>query len=145
MFVQGLGFGTNFTCMLLAVQNAVPWNRRGAATSMYQFARNMGGTLAVAVLGLVLTAALSGALNQLGPAILGQVATAGGGGGAGGQLGAASVLLDLHARDLLAAPAKTALIGALMDGLRPVIWALAILSAATLGVTALFPRQIRPE
>src|SRR5205823_5892498 len=88
MFVQGVGFGTNFSCMLIAVQNAVPWNRRGAATSVYQFSRNMGGTLAVAILGLLLTSTLADALAHL-PAAVTAVGGAGSAvSGPGAQLGA---------------------------------------------------------
>jgi EmrB/QacA subfamily drug resistance transporter len=143
MFVQGLGFGTNFTCMLIAVQNAVAWNRRGAATSVYQFSRNMGGTLAVAVLGLLLTTALSSALAHLAPAITAAVGAGGPAAGQGAQLGAASVLLDIHARTTLAPDVKTALIETLMAGLRPVIWALVVFSAGTFLATCFFPRSVR--
>jgi hypothetical protein len=40
------------------VQNAVPWNRRGVATSANQFFRTIGGSIAVAALGAVLNAHL---------------------------------------------------------------------------------------
>lgn len=59
MFVLGLGLGFTSTPYLLAVQNAVPWNRRGVATSSVQFFRSIGGAIAVAALGAVLNLELA--------------------------------------------------------------------------------------
>jgi len=63
MFVLGLGLGFTSTPYLLAVQNAVPWNRRGVATGSVQFFRSIGGAIMVAALGAVLNAHLA---DQLG-------------------------------------------------------------------------------
>jgi EmrB/QacA subfamily drug resistance transporter len=63
MFFLGMGLGFTSTPYLLAVQNAVPWNRRGVATSSVQFFRSIGGAIMVAVLGAVLNAHLR---SQLG-------------------------------------------------------------------------------
>ncbi|HEX6558789.1 MAG TPA: MDR family MFS transporter [Longimicrobiales bacterium] len=54
MAVIGLGMGFVATPYLVAVQNAVPWNRRGVVTSSNQFFRTIGGAIMVAVLGAVL-------------------------------------------------------------------------------------------
>ena len=59
MFLLGLGLGFTSTPYLLAVQNAVPWNRRGVATSSVQFFRSIGGAIAVAALGAVLNLELA--------------------------------------------------------------------------------------
>jgi MFS family permease len=61
-----IGFGMGFLAMpyLVAIQNAVPWNRRGVITSTNQFFRTIGGAIIVAVLGAVLNARLH---NLLGP------------------------------------------------------------------------------
>lgn len=61
-----IGFGLGFlaTPYLVAVQTAVPWNRRGVATSSNQFFRTIGGSIMVAVLGAVLNARMR---QQLGP------------------------------------------------------------------------------
>jgi EmrB/QacA subfamily drug resistance transporter len=64
MFLLGLGLGFLSTPYLLAVQNAVPRNRRGVATSSVQFFRSIGGAIAVAALGAVLNAHLA---RRLGP------------------------------------------------------------------------------
>jgi hypothetical protein len=44
--------------LLIAVQTSVEWRQRGVATASTMFARTIGGTLAVGVLGAVLSAAL---------------------------------------------------------------------------------------
>ncbi|MFC1791259.1 MDR family MFS transporter [Gemmatimonadota bacterium] len=63
MFFLGMGLGFTSTPFLLAVQNAVPWNRRGIATSTVQFFRSIGGAIAVAALGAVLNTHLAGELG----------------------------------------------------------------------------------
>lgn len=64
MFFLGMGLGFTSTPYLLAVQNAVPWNRRGVATSSVQFFRSIGGAITVAALGAVLNAHLVGQLGH---------------------------------------------------------------------------------
>jgi EmrB/QacA subfamily drug resistance transporter len=63
MIVIGLGNGFIATPFLVAVQNAVPWNRRGVATSTNQFFRTIGGSISVAALGAVLNAHLRDVLG----------------------------------------------------------------------------------
>lgn len=63
MIVVGLGNGFMATPFLVAVQNAVPWNRRGVATSTNQFFRTIGGSISVAALGAVLNAHLRDVLG----------------------------------------------------------------------------------
>ncbi len=62
MGVTGFGLGFMATPYLVAVQNAVPWGRRGVATSSVQFFRTIGGAIAVAVFGAMLNGALAPAL-----------------------------------------------------------------------------------
>jgi EmrB/QacA subfamily drug resistance transporter len=64
MFFLGLGLGFLSTPYLLAVQNAVPWHRRGVATSSVQFFRTIGGAIAVAALGAVLNAHLASRIGS---------------------------------------------------------------------------------
>jgi EmrB/QacA subfamily drug resistance transporter len=66
MFLLGLGLGFSSTPYLLAVQNAVPWNRRGVATSSVQFFRSIGGAIAVAALGAILNLELA---QRVGPEV----------------------------------------------------------------------------
>ncbi len=55
----GLGLGFMSTPFIVAVQTAVPWQRRGVATSSQQFFRTIGGAISVAALGAVLNARLA--------------------------------------------------------------------------------------
>lgn len=57
--VIGVGFGFSVPAMLIAVQSSVSRQRMGAATSMIQFSRSMGGSIGVGVMG--------GILNWLAP------------------------------------------------------------------------------
>ena len=64
MVLIGIGNGFIATPFLVAVQNAVPWNRRGVATSANQFFRTIGGSIAVAALGAVLNSHLRAVLGE---------------------------------------------------------------------------------
>ncbi len=59
MFVTGLGFGLSFTVYTVAVQSAVSWNLRGAATSSNTFIRTLGQTVGVAVFGTLFNHSLA--------------------------------------------------------------------------------------
>lgn len=64
--VAGFGVGITFPCFSISVQNAVPAQLLGAATSATQFFRQIGGALGLAVLGSFMTARFhSGALQAL--------------------------------------------------------------------------------
>lgn len=70
MVVIGFGNGFVSTPYLVATQNAVPWNRRGVATSASQFFRTVGGCIATAALGALLnsrlkTSGLASALHSV--------------------------------------------------------------------------------
>jgi hypothetical protein len=54
MFVLGAGLGMVMQTLVLAVQNAVPHEELGAATSGLTFFRSMGGAFGVAIFGSVL-------------------------------------------------------------------------------------------
>ena len=54
----GIGLGLANTALLIAVQTSVEWRQRGVATASTMFARTIGGTLAVGVLGAMLSSAL---------------------------------------------------------------------------------------
>lgn len=62
MVLLGLGMGPVNSLLTLAVQNATPREQLGMATSANQFFRQIGGTLAVAVFGTVMTGHLRGDL-----------------------------------------------------------------------------------
>lgn len=57
-FIMGFGMGLlNITCVVM-VQGSVEWSKRGSATASLLFARSMGNTLGVTVLGAILNIAL---------------------------------------------------------------------------------------
>ncbi len=60
--LMGIGMGLSVPAFLIAVQSSVRRQDLGAATSTIQFSRNIGGTLGVSVLGVFLSARLTGHL-----------------------------------------------------------------------------------
>jgi EmrB/QacA subfamily drug resistance transporter len=58
LVVMGVGMGTMFQVFVIATQNAVEVADLGVATAAIQFFRSMGGSLAVAALGTLLTTRL---------------------------------------------------------------------------------------
>jgi EmrB/QacA subfamily drug resistance transporter len=53
MVVAGIGIGSMMQVFVLSVQNAVPRARIGSATALTQFARQMGATLGVTIMGVL--------------------------------------------------------------------------------------------
>lgn len=51
MFLLGVGFGLSMTSFIIGVQEAVGWNQRGISTSIQMFARSIGQTLGVTLIG----------------------------------------------------------------------------------------------
>ena len=64
MFIAGLGVGPTFAVFTLIVQNAVPFNLLGVATSNLTFFRQIGGTVALAIVGTIFSSSL---LEEIGP------------------------------------------------------------------------------
>ena len=67
MFVTGMGMGPAFSIFALAVQNSVPVQQIGAATSSVSFFQQVGGSVGLAITGTLFTSSLT---QQL-PASLG--------------------------------------------------------------------------
>jgi EmrB/QacA subfamily drug resistance transporter len=65
MVVLGAGIGPTNSLLTLAVQNALPEDKLGAATSANQFFRQIGGTLGVGVFGALITARVRAGLPDL--------------------------------------------------------------------------------
>jgi len=59
MILLGIGLGPGIPLFTLAIQNAVPPQRIGFATSMATFARSMGVTVGLAVIGTIFAATLA--------------------------------------------------------------------------------------
>ncbi len=119
MVLVGIGSGFVATPYLVAVQNAVPWNRRGVATSAGQFFRTIGGSIAVAALGALLNARLE---QRIGPGMN------------------ANAALDPHLRRTLSPEQVQTLAEGLGAGLHAVFVACAFIALAGLVITLLFPR-----
>jgi EmrB/QacA subfamily drug resistance transporter len=64
MFIAGIGVGPTFAVFTLIVQNAVPFNMLGVATSNLTFFRQIGGTVALAIVGTMFA---SGFQSEIGP------------------------------------------------------------------------------
>ena len=64
MFLAGLGVGPTFSVFTIVVQNAVPFHELGVATSNLTFFRQIGGTVALAIVGTIFGATFT---EQLAP------------------------------------------------------------------------------
>jgi MFS family permease len=53
MFIAGLGVGPTFSVFTIVIQNAVPFRQLGVATSNLTFFRQIGGTIALALVGTI--------------------------------------------------------------------------------------------
>jgi MFS family permease len=95
--VTGLGMGLMTTTLLVVIQGAVAWERRGVATGLVQFSRTIGGAVGVGVMGGILTAFV-GAVS--------------------------SAILDPTGQASLPAPVLAAARGDLADGLGWIYWIL---------------------
>ena len=65
MLAVGAGMGLSMLTLLIAVQNAVPRDQLGIATSSTQFFRSIGGIVGVAVMGSVLSSHLSAEVERI--------------------------------------------------------------------------------
>jgi EmrB/QacA subfamily drug resistance transporter len=63
LVVIGVGMGTMFQTFVIATQNRVDFSQLGVATAAIQFFRSMGGSLAVAGLGALLTARIANGID----------------------------------------------------------------------------------
>jgi EmrB/QacA subfamily drug resistance transporter len=64
MFLAGLGVGPTFSVFTIVVQNAVPFSVLGVATSNLTFFRQIGGSVALAIVGTIFGSSF---LEQIGP------------------------------------------------------------------------------
>lgn len=78
MILLGVGMGPLMPMLTVAVQDAVGFNQRGAATSTVTFFRMIGGALGVTILGAIMTARMNGlnAQSLLRPEIRSQMPAA---------------------------------------------------------------------
>jgi hypothetical protein len=58
MVVAGIGIGSMMQVFVLSVQNAVPPARIGSATALTQFSRQIGATIGVTIMGVIVNSGL---------------------------------------------------------------------------------------
>ncbi|MDC1436996.1 MFS transporter [Gammaproteobacteria bacterium] len=63
IFMMGAGVGCTFQILILAVQNSVPFNEVGTATSANAFFREIGATMGIAIVGSLFSARLTSMLT----------------------------------------------------------------------------------
>jgi EmrB/QacA subfamily drug resistance transporter len=105
MFAFGIGLGLVMQVLVLAVQNSVPYEQLGVATSSATLFRSIGGSLGTAILGAIFANRLTSELAAGGPASGADLA----GGG-----------IDPAALGNLPAPVHDAYVGAFTDSLSTV-------------------------
>lgn len=122
-----IGFGIGFcnTTFLVAAQNAVPWQQRGAATSGNLFMRQFGASLGAALLGGVINWALARRLPEGHDAI--------------------DQLMDPVQRAAMAPAALTRLSDAIAASLTTVYIAVAAMAVITLALCFLVPAGQRTQ
>jgi EmrB/QacA subfamily drug resistance transporter len=82
MVISGLGMGLMMQVFVLVVQNSVPVRTLGAATALTQFARAIGATLGVTLMGVIVNQGLPAqarggtVVHRLPPALRGDLASA---------------------------------------------------------------------
>jgi EmrB/QacA subfamily drug resistance transporter len=120
-----IGFGIGFcnTTFLVAAQNAVPWDQRGAATSGNLFMRQFGSSVGAALLGGVINWSLAHRIPQGREAI--------------------DRLMDPVLREQMA-PAELARFSeAIASSLTTVYWVVLVLAVIALGLSCLVPAGAR--
>ena len=132
--VIGLGLGFSSTSYLVSVQNAVPWRRRGVATSSVVFFRTVGGSLGVAAMGALLNASLGDRYRAAAER------AADGDAGLGRLLSDPNTLLQPAVRSRIPEDAYADLAGALAASLSPAFWVLLVFGVSTLAAAVFFPR-----
>src|SRR6476646_6150435 len=105
MFVTGLGVGPTFAVFTLIVQNSVPVERLGTATSNLTFFQQVGGTVGLALTGTIFATTLSEELPRQLTAANVPPEVAGAIFGGGGSLDALTGVGDLGTAILAAVPA----------------------------------------
>jgi MFS family permease len=112
LFVFGAGLGSIMQVIVLVVQNSVPADQIGTATSTNNYFREVGASLGVAVFGSIFTSRLS---ESLGKAFTGAGASA-------DQAAQSTRTLDPQALSQLPEQLRDAIVNAYADSLAPVFW-----------------------
>lgn len=112
LFFFGAGLGLIMQVIVLVVQNAVPANEIGTATSTNNYFREVGASLGVAVFGTLFASRLAESLKS----VFGSF------GASAEQASSASASIDPATLNALPGPVKEAVVNAYADSLAPVFW-----------------------
>jgi len=137
----GAGLGLTMLTLLIAVQQAVPRNELGVATSLNQFSRAIGGAFGVAVMGVALTIGLGAQLHKIAN-MPGSPFTAS---QAEEFAENPNALIEPTAKAALPPAVLISLQDAMAAAIHPVFWVGAIVSILALFVTLLLPRETAGE
>lgn len=129
MFVLGLGLGAVMQVLVVAVQNAVPYEYLGTATSAATFFRSIGGSFGVAVYGAIFNARLSSNLHKFLPPA------------ASGLIKGQSVAISPSALDKLPTPIRHGFILAFSHSI-DTVFLIAVPIAAISFVLSIFVKQV---
>lgn len=118
----GVGMGLSNIALMLGVQSAVGMGERGVATAVTLFARSVGNAVAVGALGAMLSAGLSGVVDE---AVVEKLLSRRGRAGASAELAAAGAHLG--------------------DEVTKVLWAVFVLAVLAFLASLAFPARIAAE
>lgn len=128
LFIFGAGLGLIMQVVVLVVQNSVPADQIGTATSTNNYFREVGAAMGVAIFGAIFTNRLSESLT----------AAFTGGGASAEQAAQSTSTLDPQALNQLPQQLRDAIVNAYAESLAPVFWylipfiAVALVLAVTL-------------
>jgi EmrB/QacA subfamily drug resistance transporter len=132
--VMGSGLGLLSTPLIVGIQSAVGWGRRGVVTGSNMFARQLGQGIGAAICGSIFNAALGGWLARAPVALRGRLPT---------SVNAASQVVGGGPTNL-----PPAVVAYLRQGVyvasHDVFWALVITSVGCVLVLLLVPRRFAP-
>ena len=131
LFVFGAGLGLIMQIVVIVVQNSVPVDQIGTATSTNNYFREVGSALGVAVFGAMFTTRLAESLTKVFTEA----------GASPEQAGNSMSTLDPQAMAQLPDPVRDGIINAYADSLAPVFWYLIPFMVVAL-VLALFMKVI---
>jgi EmrB/QacA subfamily drug resistance transporter len=123
--IIGIGMGFCNTSFIVSIQAAVPWKKRGAATSSCLFLRFIGQALGAASFGAV----LNGTIQHQEPEAVGLV----------------NRLLEPTTRQMLDAATRDRLTDLISAGLHNAYWLAVVMSVATLVLVLRLPARLSPS
>jgi MFS family permease len=123
--VMGVGMGLCNTAFIVSIQAAVPWTKRGAATSSCLFLRFIGQALGAASFGAVLNATIQHRAPE--------------------AVRLVNRLLEPTSRQTLDAATQARLTGLVSAGLHNAYWLAVAMSVATLLLVLCLPARLSPS